>query len=122
MDQKIKKLWVKALQSGEFKQGRGHLEKDGCYCALGVLSVLALLEGICTYEEVRGVGTFDKREFKLSYNVMKWANIAQDNERYLIPAEHGVIVSIKGEETTIMELNDKGLSFKKLASIIERHL
>jgi hypothetical protein len=122
MDQKIKKLWVKALRSGEFKQERGHLEKDGCYCALGVLSVLALLEGICTYEEVRGVGTFDKREFKLSYNVMKWANIAQDNERYLNPVEHGVIVSIKGEETTIMELNDIGLSFKKLASIIERHL
>jgi hypothetical protein len=122
MDQKIKKLWVKALRSGEFKQGRGHLEKDGCYCALGVLSVLALLDGICTYEEVRGVGTFDKREFKLSYNVMKWAHIAQDNERYLNPVEHGVIVSIKGEETTIMGLNDMGLSFKKLARIIERHL
>ena len=122
MDKRIKKLWVNALRSGEFKQGRGFLLKDGCYCALGVLSVLALIEGICTYEEINGVGAFDKRKFNLSFNVMKWADIAQDNERYLISSEHGVIVKIHKKDTTIMELNDKGMSFKKLSTIIERHL
>jgi hypothetical protein len=122
MDKRIKKLWINALRSGEFKQGRGFLEKNGCYCALGVLSALALVEGICTYEEINGLGTFDKRKINLSFNIMKWADIAQDNERYLIPSEHGVIVKFQGKVTTIMELNDKGMSFKRLATIIERHL
>jgi hypothetical protein len=53
---------------------------------------------------------------------MKWAEIAQDDERFLDPDEHAVILNIKGKSTSVLELNDKGMSFKKLASIIERHL
>lgn len=30
--------WLKALRSGEYTQGRGHLRKDGCFCAIGVLA------------------------------------------------------------------------------------
>lgn len=56
MNQEIKKLWVKALRSNEFKQGRGYLEKDNKYCALGVLSILALLDGQCTHEKRGSIG------------------------------------------------------------------
>lgn len=92
MDERVKELWIKALRSGEFKQCRGHLSKNGRYCALGVLSLLALLEGICTFAEENGVGRFDNRKFNLSFNVMKWANISHDGERYLDPKEHEVKV------------------------------
>jgi hypothetical protein len=122
MNQRVKKLWVCALRSGEFKQGKGFLSRDGKYCALGVLSVLAMLEGECTYSEDNGVGRFDNRRFRLSYNVMKWAGIAQEGERFLNPQELGVLLKLKKKETSILELNDNGKSFSQIARIIEDYL
>jgi hypothetical protein len=38
MNQEIKKKWIEALRSGDYKQGRGWLrDHDGNYCCLGVL-------------------------------------------------------------------------------------
>jgi hypothetical protein len=37
MKKAIKKKWVAALRSGEYKQGRRYLKRDGKYCCLGVL-------------------------------------------------------------------------------------
>lgn len=39
----IKRIWVKALKNGEFKQGRGTLVGRGRYCCLGVLRKVAEL-------------------------------------------------------------------------------
>ena len=122
MNKNIKKLWIKALKSGEFKQGVGFLEKDGKYCALGILSLLALVEGICTYKEERGVGGFDNKRFNLSFNVMKWAGIAQDDERFLDPEEHKVLITINNTKTSILELNDSGKSLKEIAMFVEKYL
>jgi hypothetical protein len=33
----LMKRWIAALRSGEYKQGKGQLIKDGRYCCLGVL-------------------------------------------------------------------------------------
>lgn len=41
MDAKLKKKWVKALLSGEYRQGLGALESGGRYCCLGVLRHVA---------------------------------------------------------------------------------
>ncbi len=122
MNKNIKKLWIKALRSGEFKQGVGFLEKDGKYCALGILSLLALVEGICTYKEERGVGGFDNKRFNLSFNVMKWAGIAQDDERFLDPEEHKVLLTVRNTKTSILELNDSGKSLKEIAMFVEKYL
>jgi len=122
MDQKIKKIWIKALKSGEFKQCRGYLANDGKYCALGVLSILALLEGVCTYNEGEGIGKFDNRKFSLSFNIMKWAGIAQEDEKYLDPEEHEVKIRYKKGFSTILDLNDQGASFKEIARIINENL
>ena len=32
----LRKLWVAALRSGKFKQGKGHLHKGDEFCCLGV--------------------------------------------------------------------------------------
>jgi hypothetical protein len=37
MDINLRTKWVAALRSGDYKQGRGELCKDGKYCCLGVL-------------------------------------------------------------------------------------
>jgi hypothetical protein len=110
----IKDMWVKALKSGEFKQGREFLEKDGKYCALGILSLLSLVEGHCTYNEVNGLGRFDNKRFTLSYNTLTWARMDLEDFK----AE----VIYEGEVTSIGDLNDRGLSFKELARIINLKL
>lgn len=40
MDREWRDEWVRALRSGEFKQGRGQLRHAGRYCCLGVLCQL----------------------------------------------------------------------------------
>ena len=67
MIKKTKEMWIRALKSGEFKQGKGYLERDGKYCALGVLSLLSLIEGQCTYNQIDGVGKFDNKDQALWY-------------------------------------------------------
>lgn len=37
MKASIKRIWLKALRSGKYTQGRRHLETQGTYCCLGVL-------------------------------------------------------------------------------------
>jgi hypothetical protein len=47
MDQAIKRRWVTALRSGEYKQGRGALRsKDDRFCCLDVLCDLAAQDGL----------------------------------------------------------------------------
>lgn len=41
MDKAIKKKWVVALRSGEFRQGYGLLYRNGFFCCLGVLRRIA---------------------------------------------------------------------------------
>lgn len=36
MDPKLKKIWLKALRSGEYEQGTRSLCKNGKFCCLGV--------------------------------------------------------------------------------------
>lgn len=119
MKREIMKIWVEALKSGEFEQCKGKLEKNGNYCALGVLSVLALVNGQCTYNDLGNGGRFDNKRFSLSYNVMKWAGIAQDEERYFKKSCQKVEIVFKGQVTTIAALNDRGMSFFDIAKIIK---
>ena len=114
MIKKTKEMWIRALKSGEFKQGKGYLERDGEYCALGILSLLSLIEGQCTYNQIDGLGRFDNKRFTLSYNTLNWAGM--DLEDFKID------VIYEGESTTIADLNDRGLSFKELARIINLKL
>ena len=118
MKKEVKQLWLKALLSGEFKQCKGYLEKDGRYCALGVLSLLAMLDGQCTYKKEERVGMYDNRKFTLSFNTRVWAGV----KNFLEP-EAGVLkIRYQGKDTSIQELNDKGMSFRKLARIIDECL
>ena len=49
MQPDLKAKWVKALRSGEYRQGREHLRTaDGAYCCLGVLACIA---GYDPYDE-----------------------------------------------------------------------
>ena len=64
--------------------------------------------------EIISVGKFDNKRFTLSYNTLNWAGM--DLEDFKID------VIYEGESTTIADLNDRGLSFKELARIINLKL
>lgn len=50
MDQRIKQLWLVALRSGKYEQGKRFLRAGEQYCCLGVLCDLAATEKVDTWK------------------------------------------------------------------------
>ena len=79
MNKKVKKLWVAALKSGEYKQGRRHLcygNQNGTYhCCLGVLSELAVKVGVCSRKKA-----FEDN-ISLTRPVLEWSGMSAHNDR-----------------------------------------
>lgn len=44
MNERVKRLWLKALRSGEYKRGTAYLKNGNRFCCLGVLCDLYLKE------------------------------------------------------------------------------
>jgi hypothetical protein len=107
MKKEIAEKWVTALRSGEYKQGQTALRSiDNEFCCLGVLCDLHAKAGEGSWGPV-GTGFYvykDSNGF-LPVPVMEWAGIK----------------TIRGEflETNLTRLNDSGVSFEKIADIIE---
>lgn len=130
MKPEIKKLWVEALRSGKYKQGRGYLHTnygdDHAYCCLGVLAEIAITNGVSVSVDSRSL---DGRESCWEYGdcveflpetIAEWANLTTTGEyTYVIDeGDHaGAVVS-----TTLADENDQGASFDELADEIERWL
>lgn len=115
MNQEIKKKWVDALRSGEYKQGyaelRTNTEVNSSFCCLGVLCDLYSKEHNIPWEEDGGfIGTGDV----LPNNVISWAGLS-DN-----PSPRRV--GLGDTERTLVRLNDNGSTFKQIADIIEKEL
>lgn len=117
MKKSVMKRWVRALRSGEFKQGFDALENSkGENCCLGVLCNLALIEGVCDYDgaddETDTDATFDNKSGTLPESVQEWAGIKSGD---------GEIPSIrKWRYLTAMNDNAR-FSFNQIANIIEKH-
>lgn len=126
MNPEIKEQWIKALRSGEYKQGIGQLHyrtKNGSsqFCCLGVLCDLAKQAGIVqefgSSEDTTGVsvsyeiGAAPSGWRKTTYlpqAVVTWAGLPCKNP------EVGA-VSLAGR-------NDDGETFEEIANAIERNL
>jgi len=125
MNSDIKTRWLKALRSGDFKQGTAQLKRtDDSYCCLGVLCNIAVSEGVCEEKIIHDDGrtfiSFGKgnstSETILPLVVMEWAGI-EDSD----PAVNIVVDGLK-YRTTLAELNDAGESFDSIADLIETNL
>ena len=106
MDAAIKEKWVKALRSGEYKQGRCSLrDVTDCHCCLGVLCDLhgdkwdKLPDG--SGWRYDGIGIL-----YLPDSVRKWADIPL-NEPHT---------------SKLMGMNDQGVPFAEIADYIEVNL
>jgi hypothetical protein len=109
MDKRIKYLWLEALTSGEYEQGKFQLKSENKFCCLGVLCDIHRKEtGLGSWE--RNLYSVNKKYsiFVLSNVVTKWAALDSSNP------EIGDI--------SLATLNDSGLSFVDIAKEIEKSL
>lgn len=103
MQKSVKKKWLKALRSGEYKQGSGQLRSDDRYCCLGVLCDIT--------------GHLKPRSFD-------WMNDFPDMDYRC--NDDDAIREFKGlsaaTQKTLAHLNDNGSSFKEIAAYISRNV
>ena len=114
MNPEIKKMWVEALRSGEYKQTTGalrQLDMDSalpCYCCLGVLCDLAVKAGVTN-------PFYENHTACLPTSVYKWAGL--DTPDPEVPLGSDKI------GTPLTRLNDElRMDFKTIADHIEASL
>ena len=121
MNPKIKKRWVEALRSGNYKQIRGNLmRRQHEYDVLGVLMSLYLDDHLITDKEV--LKTFwTTIGCLLPSKVVKWAGLNAGNPVVIYTDAGGI-----RHNRRLSELNDgicEGeLNFGELADLIEAQL
>lgn len=145
LDPEIKDLWLKALRSGSFAQGTNYLEKNDSYCCLGVLCSIAVDQGIV--ERAYPSSPFREISFYaedgpdcsqvLPSEVMEWSNLEDEAGQFVISEEDlyasGISYSQRSDivsdsftdgtvTVTLASLNDGGVSFEKIADLIEKYL
>lgn len=121
LNPKAKKLWVDALLSGDYKQGKDRLKepKKAVYCCLGVAVAVAVKSGEVEGQFVNGlfyhpdVSPFERNT--LCYPVNVWLG-ASSKARDLT-------VFYEGKPTTLAHLNDGVcLDFETIAGLIINQL
>ncbi len=114
MNKRIKKLWLMALRSGKYKQGRKTLKLGDNYCCLGVLCDLYIKETGTKWGSIPNSrrGIFMNMASELPPDVVDWAGLEGINpivgKHYAIDRNDGVHI---GKQ-----------SFNAIAKAIERHL
>ena len=99
LNKHVKALWVEALRSGKYKQGRNSLRpSQNKFCCLGVLA-----DQICPLE---------------------WKGRDWQGHGVLLPPELAAEINLSYKaETTLADLNDDyGKSFNEIADYIEKKL
>ena len=118
MNPDVKKKWVAALRSGEYRQGTGRLRsKDDRFCCLGVLCDLAVRADVLGAPE-RGDGYYlYGDEYRVSGSlpreVQAWAETDSACGR--------LNVEVRGFRY-LDSLNDGGATFEEIADVIEAQL
>ncbi len=107
MNLEIKKLWVDALRSGEYKQGFGFLEQGGKWCCYGVLCELAYRDGVGTKQasnrSVRAetCTLYDGYSAFPSDSVLDWAGIEDRRNTHLLSAMNDTASDAGNEPTSL---------------------
>jgi hypothetical protein len=115
VDQRIKREWIDALLSREYKQGKCCLRRsDDTYCCLGVLCDLFVKEREIEWI-ISGTGDYYYLHDTSAYlptSVMDWAGLDESG---------GWFDSSDGDRS-LASMNDSGKSFEEIAKKIEEKL
>jgi hypothetical protein len=118
MNKEIGKLWVEALRSEEYKQGRNALKSGDSFCCLGVLCDIAAKNGLGTWGPSPHKGsdifcdhTGIKEAAYLPLGTRDWADIQTAVGKF-------------GDASSdvLHILNDCGVPFKEIADVIELNM
>lgn len=118
----VKEKWIKALRSGEYKQGRNQLKEGDCFCCLGVLTDLYAKEKGLTwgYQFMEGSEPVYGSAVLPHLRVLKWAGLKTANPLVAVPE------SIKGKTgrncDSLAAMNDRGCTFDQIADVIEEQV
>ena len=115
MNKEIKKKWIAALRSGDYKQTSFRLHGNDGFCCLGVLCDIAEKEGICTsLKDHFGHVSYDETERILPNSVIQWSGASSHDPE---------VRDAAGDLSTLIEMNDRvDLGFKGIADVIEAQL
>jgi len=108
------RAWVKALQSGEYKQGIGSLCADNLYCCLGVACELyqKATNKLVIEEKSAGFGAvmrcYNRMASILPPEVIEWLGLRDERGSF-------------GRNRILTDENDRGKSFLSIARIIIRN-
>ena len=126
MNPEIKALWITALRSGEYKQGRSSLNVDDKFCCLGVLCDLAEKAGVAKSIEGDDVTRYDGRSSYLPASVEGWAGMDSDRGtlaeevEFSRPSAYGGEEMVTGKAWSLSLLNDVArYDFNQIADVIE---
>lgn len=107
MKRSIARKWAKALESGEYKQGKEQLRNGDNFCCLGVLCNLHAQEHPEFAAKQKKKKAYDGEEGLTPTVVCEWSEINYN------PSVGGV--------GNLARLNDEGASFLEIAKIIRKH-
>lgn len=124
----IKRLWITALLSGKYKQGKSCLKKGNKFCCLGVLSDLYAKKHNIEWkkEKYENVKLFNESEL-LPSKVMQWAALSRKNPMVKLTDEAKKKMGYDEDDGNIKEdlttLNDDvGCNFKVISECIKTSL
>jgi hypothetical protein len=124
MKKEIKQLWIDALESGKYKQGRRALRKGNNFCCLGVLCDLYNKEtgGLNSYWDgnnfLIGEGDGFAYDATLPMDVAHWAGLHDDD-----PEVDGNTLSTHNDGTDeLFHVIIAPKNFKEIAALIRKHL
>ena len=115
------RLWVDALRSGKYSQGRGSLHYEDSYCCLGVLCDVSGLGYWGDYSEnIKAYITDSGYHTGVPPNeVFDWIGIATDR----LPMVSYPSITDETIRVTLMDLNDVlEVPFTEIADLIEEEL
>ncbi len=136
MNEEVKKKWVAALRSGEYKQITKRLKQEfpegGCgYCCLGVLTDLFAKEQgkpfkeVITYFQKTGhwnEGSYTAIHDYLPVKVAEWAELNNEKISRIYPQGIDPVIA-EGLNNTCSKVNDHGeKTFNEIAAMIEERL
>lgn len=123
MKPSVKKKWLSALRSGKYKQTQKTLKDSNGHCCLGVLCDIHRLttkkKGNTWKKRVNGQLEYHGFSDVLPPIVSKWAGLKDSIGE---PAKNPTLRNSLGYLTSLVGLNDDGVSFKEIARYIEKSL
>ena len=134
IDPQVKQKWVDALRSGEYQQATGKLKSQEGFCCLGVLCDLYAKEHEDAGWEYRGTDRpsdptdywyFDDQSESLPVSVAQWVGIEGYTVHVKVLDEDYCYDEDEEDvycEVDVIDLNDNGDSFKRIADLIEESL